>query len=140
MLTRRPFGQLVGEPSEPSQEADHGVVDGGPLPGSGVLCGLPDIIGRPGRDRPVFVLARHGRNLLTVACHLSRSRTNVVASHLDQGEYVNRTPNPLDGPFMTSRQLTDYSSDPGYAIPPRDVPEGSDLVAETLARLGRKGR
>jgi hypothetical protein len=27
-------------------------------------------------------------------------------------------PDPLAGPFMTSRQLTDYSDEPGYAIPP----------------------
>jgi hypothetical protein len=26
--------------------------------------------------------------------------------------------NPMDGPFMTSRQLTDYSDTPGYAKPP----------------------
>jgi hypothetical protein len=28
---------------------------------------------------------------------------------------------PLDGPFMTATQLTDYSDEPGYAIPPAPV-------------------
>jgi hypothetical protein len=29
--------------------------------------------------------------------------------------------NPLDGPFLTSRQLTDYSDDPSFAIPMRSA-------------------
>ena len=35
----------------------------------------------------------------------------------------------LDGPSLTSHQLTDYSDDPEYAIPPRDVPAGRDLLS-----------
>jgi hypothetical protein len=33
------------------------------------------------------------------------------------------TANPLDGPFMTAKDLTDYSDEPGYAIRLPDVPE-----------------
>ena len=49
------------------------------------------------------------------------------------------TATPLDGPFMTSRHLTDYSGIPGYAIEVA-LSEGccSTAVAWTLARLERK--
>lgn len=33
---------------------------------------------------------------------------------------------PLAGPFLSSRQLTDYSDDPGFAITPRDLPGHDD--------------
>lgn len=45
------------------------------------------------------------------------------------------TANPLDGPFMTGRQMTDYSDQPGYAIRLGHVPEGTDVAAGALARL-----
>ena len=44
---------------------------------------------------------------------------------------------PLDGPFMTSLHLTDYSGDPDFAIFLPDAQEGSGVVAGALARLGR---
>jgi hypothetical protein len=47
------------------------------------------------------------------------------------------TPDPLVGPFMTSRQITDSSDDPGYAVswPPRgDVSEPSK-TAQRMTRL-----
>ena len=47
------------------------------------------------------------------------------------------TQDPLTGLFPTGRELTDYRSDPGYAIRAADVPPGSPgTVARTMARLG----
>lgn len=37
---------------------------------------------------------------------------------------------PLDGPFMTARQLTDYSGDPGYAVRLPDAPAGAPETPE----------
>jgi hypothetical protein len=36
------------------------------------------------------------------------------------------TQNPLDGPFMSTKTLTDSSDEPGYAIRLPDVPEDKD--------------
>lgn len=47
------------------------------------------------------------------------------------------TANPMDSPPVPSIWLTDYRDWPGYAIPPRDVPDGTDWVARVLARLDR---
>ena len=33
---------------------------------------------------------------------------------------------PLAGPFLTREQLCDYSDEPGWAIPPRDLPKTED--------------
>lgn len=46
------------------------------------------------------------------------------------------SPDPLSGPFPTSADLTGYSDEPGYGIPPRDVASGYDFTARVLARLG----
>ena len=45
-------------------------------------------------------------------------------------------PDPLTGPFMTSRRITDSSKMSGYAKRAADVPSGGGTVAWTLARLG----
>jgi hypothetical protein len=45
---------------------------------------------------------------------------------------------PLTGPFMTGRQLTDYRDMPGYAIPPREVPEtdpGDSWLVREMRRI-----
>ena len=43
--------------------------------------------------------------------------------------------NPLDGPFVTSRDLTTYSDDPTYPITLPDS-EGGDCAERALGRLG----
>jgi hypothetical protein len=52
---------------------------------------------------------------------------------------ANTETNPLDGPFMTSAQLTDYSDAPGYAIRPQPQPvleARLAVVREALAAAG----
>lgn len=52
------------------------------------------------------------------------------------------TPDPLAGPFPTSRDLTDYSDDEGFAVPwpPRAVSVASETTQE-MSRLlaGQEG-
>jgi len=48
------------------------------------------------------------------------------------------TPSPLDGPFMTSHQMTDSSSAEGYAIPPS--PERPALSRARQLREAAIGR
>jgi len=43
-------------------------------------------------------------------------------------------PDPLDGPFMTAGQLTDYSDEPGYAILPQHMAEDGPLYRQCEAR------
>jgi hypothetical protein len=42
------------------------------------------------------------------------------------------TPNPLDGPFVTSAQLTGYSDEPGYAIRLPEAPRTCQACGEPL--------
>jgi hypothetical protein len=80
VLTRA-LRELVRVANEPPQERDDVGVHVRADFGHGGLRTLPQFVGRPGRDRPVLVLARHVRNLRIVACHPSSVPGRVVASH-----------------------------------------------------------
>lgn len=80
----RTLGQFVGVPHKPAQERNHVRVQVRPDLGNGALGTLPQFVGRTRRDGAVPVLARHVRNLPTVACHSSSIPAKLVASHLDQ--------------------------------------------------------
>lgn len=47
------------------------------------------------------------------------------------------TRNPLDGPFMSARTLTDSSDEPGYAIRPQPVLQ--DKLTRAMVGLRRAG-
>jgi hypothetical protein len=48
------------------------------------------------------------------------------------------TTTPLEAPPLTGRQLCDYRDMPGYAIPPRELPEtdpGDGWLAREMRRI-----
>lgn len=71
---------------------------------------------------------REGRDVLRPIADrtgLARLRAAMAAS------------DPLDGPFTTGQQLTDYSDDPEFAIPPRKL-DDPEQQAGQIARQERQ--
>ena len=77
--------QLVCQAAVPAQEGDHDCVDRRSHCRSCRLGTVAHVVRRARSDRLIAVLVWHGKNLLTVACHLSSIPGSVVASHLEQG-------------------------------------------------------
>jgi len=79
---RGTLGEFVREAAIPAQERDDYSVQVRFLPFGSILGRFPHVIRRAGRNRPVAVLARHVKDLPTVASHKSILCAKLVASHL----------------------------------------------------------